>query len=444
MFETDAQTLTDLQLFPAKKGESSVFDLLNSTQSYGGKIALDSMLRHPLPDAEAIRRQVELLKYLETGGERVRVEAEALDFVEHYLRLRNVPTRCSRWESLRKHWRQYLQPDNDYYIVTRAIGWLAEIVADLHAFASASGEKRPAGLCEMSERILEITALSGFAEIKERKVGKKFSAFEIERLDHLLRYQHKDRTRELLDMLYRIDAFQAILRAKAAHGLTFAETAQEGPMVEIEGLWHPFIKECVANDITLSPQSNAGFITGANMAGKSTFMRAFGLALYLARAGLPVPARRMRCSVFDGILSTINIADNLSLGYSHFYAEVQRIKAVAEQVTSPGRYVVIFDELFRGTNVKDASEATVAIIRAFSGILDSLFLFSSHILEAAEELGSSIPGLQFFYFQTDMQGETLTYPYRLQPGISDDRFGMYIIRRERILEQLAAARSQKG
>ena len=85
------------------------------------------------------------------------------------------------------------------------------------------------------------------------------------------------------------------------------------------------------------------------MAGKSTYMKAFGVAVYLAHCGFPVPASRMELSPFRGLFTTINLSDNLSLGYSHYYNEVARVKYVVEQVRDLEDVVVVFDELFRGT-----------------------------------------------------------------------------------------------
>src|SRR3546814_20833413 len=72
--------------------------------------------------------------------------------------------------------------------------------------------------------------------------------------------------------------------------------------------------------------------------------------------GFPVPATRMRTCVLDGLITTINLADNIGAGYSHFYTEVKRVKLVAERIQQTDRLLVIFDELFRGTNVKEAYE----------------------------------------------------------------------------------------
>ncbi len=83
------------------------------------------------------------------------------------------------------------------------------------------------------------------------------------------------------------------------------------------------------------------------MAGKSTFMKTLGVTIFLAHMGFPVPAKQMSFSVQQGLFTTINLADNLNMGYSHFYAEVLRLKKVAEQAGRTQKLVIIFDELFR-------------------------------------------------------------------------------------------------
>ncbi len=80
-------------------------------------------------------------------------------------------------------------------------------------------------------------------------------------------------------------------------------------------------------------EHNLVFLTGANMAGKSTFMKSFGVAVYLAHMGFPVGAEEMVFSVQDGMYTSINVPDNLDAGFSHFYAEVLRVKRAAEEVS---------------------------------------------------------------------------------------------------------------
>jgi len=163
--------------------------------------------------------------------------------------------------------------------------------------------------------------------------------------------------------------------------------------------------------------------------------------MYLAHMGFPVAAREMEFSVLDGIYTTINLSDNLSIGASHFYAEVLRIKKIAKELSAGKNIFVIFDELFRGTNVKDAYEATIAITTAFAKKRNSVFVISTHIIEAGEVLKEHA-NISFKYLPTRMKGTTPEYTYTLESGITDDRHGMIIINNEGILELLKKKRKE--
>jgi DNA mismatch repair ATPase MutS len=124
------------------------------------------------------------------------------------------------------------------------------------------------------------------------------------------------------------------------------------------------------------------------------------------------------------------------MGLSHFYAEVLRVKMVAEEVSKEKDLVIIFDELFKGTNVKDAYDATLAVTAAFSEFRNCFFIISTHIIEAGEVLQTQQANIQMLYLPTIMNGNIPAYTYKLQPGISSDRHGMMIIENEGILEML--------
>lgn len=171
------------------------------------------------------------------------------------------------------------------------------------------------------------------------------------------------------------------------------------------------------------------------MAGKSTFLRSLALALYIAHLGFPVPADSMEFSVLDGIFTTINLPDDLGMGASHFYVEVLRVKDVVESLRAGKSIFVIFDELFRGTNVKDAMEATIAVSRRFLQSENSHFVISSHIVEAADALREE-GTIGFQFLPTKMEGHHPVYTYTLEDGVSDDRHGMLIIQNEQILSIL--------
>jgi len=207
------------------------------------------------------------------------------------------------------------------------------------------------------------------------------------------------------------------------------------PTIKIEGGFHLFIEGAVPNNVTFSSPQNVCFITGVNMAGKSTFLKSVAVSVYLAHLGFPVPAKHMEFSVFDGMITTINLSDNLDEGYSHFYSEVKRVKHVAEKISASKSMLVVFDELFRGTNVKDAYDASLSIIDAFSKIRDSFFIVSTHITEVARELEQN-DNINFNFLETTMVGGRPVFSYQLKKGITDERMGMWIVENEGILEIL--------
>ena len=309
---------------------------------------------------------------------------------------------------------------------------MIELLQELYAFATEKYEQKLPDWLEKqfsfiadSIRNTELKRIIGF------NIKKKIDAMNRERFDYIFRYCEYDRLKDILQILYQIDAFQAVADTTTETGFVFPEIT-EGKAVEINGLYHPFLKDAVVNDVRLHESENMLFVTGANMAGKSTFLKAFGVTVYLAHLGFPVPAVSMRTGVFNGLFSTINIADNLNKGYSHFYTEVLRVKKIAEEINLTGNLVVIFDELFRGTNVKDAYDASLSIISAFAGVKGSVFLVSTHIMEVADQLSLS-ENIRFGYFHTTIEGKTPVYSYRLHDGVTKERLGMLIIENEGII-----------
>ena len=141
--------------------------------------------------------------------------------------------------------------------------------------------------------------------------------------------------------------------------------------------------------------------------------------------------------IFQAVkFSSLNYVRGDNMGYSHYYAEVLRVKQVAEEVAKGKNLVVVFDELFKGTNVKDAYDATVSVTEAFSMNRNCTFIISTHIIEAGHALRERLDNLHFVFVPTLIKAKVPTYPYRLEEGITDDRHGMLIINNERILEML--------
>jgi DNA mismatch repair protein MutS len=177
------------------------------------------------------------------------------------------------------------------------------------------------------------------------------------------------------------------------------------------------------------------FLTGANMAGKSTLIKAVGSAVFLAHIGMGVPVKEMELSLFDGLLSNINVSDNIAKGESYFFNEVQRIKNTIYKINDGKKWLVLIDELFKGTNVQDAMKCSLAVIRGLIKIKNSLFILSTHLYEIGEELKDH-SNISFKYFETNVTDDQLQFSYQLKEGISNDRIGYVILRREKVVEML--------
>lgn len=171
------------------------------------------------------------------------------------------------------------------------------------------------------------------------------------------------------------------------------------------------------------------------MAGKSTFIKSVGLSVFLAHIGMGVPARSFKLSLFDGILSNINVTDNIVKGESFFYNEVQRIRNTVLKINDGRKWLVLIDELFKGTNIQDAMKCSLTVIRGLIKIKQSLFILSTHLYEIGDAL-KEYPNISFKYFETSITEKDIHFSYQLKEGVSNDRLGYLILQREGVVEML--------
>jgi DNA mismatch repair ATPase MutS len=255
-------------------------------------------------------------------------------------------------------------------------------------------------------------------------------------LANFIRYHYKRNMLELLDIYNQLDAWYGMAMAVNEYGLHFPEfVASDQPLLKLEGLYHLLLAKPVAYELTLDPQCNFLFLTGANMAGKSTFIKSVGDAVFLAHIGMGVPAQSMQLSLFDGLLSNINVVDNILKGESYFYNEVQRIKSTVTKISDGRKWLILIDELFKGTNVEDAMKCSSTVIEGLLKIKNSLFILSTHLYEIGDALKKH-PNIGFNYFETIVTNDQLKFSYQLKKGISNDRLGYLILRNEGVVEML--------
>ncbi|MGK6352498.1 MutS-related protein [Parapedobacter sp. DT-150] len=431
-FYIDKQTIVDLQLLD--EGSGSVFACFNQTITYGGVDALRDLFRKPLADREQLQRRTATIKFLMDNVEELTFDKTTLDFVDYYLKRPDRPTSFSVYKGIRNAVKHFFSPNQVFYAKRRGVAELFDTLA----FIKLLGETYPAGtdtpllagLRDALERLTKHPLIARYVDAPPRR----FKRYAIERIDFLLRKQYYEEALALLEQVYELDAYYAVARASKTMGLTFPEF-QDSEILALEGVFHPSLPEAVRNRVVLDPSQRVSLITGANMSGKSTLMKAVGIAVYLAHLGFPVPATRMKTAVLDGLVTTINLADNIHEGYSHFYSEVKRVKLVAEQLQQSDRLLVIFDELFRGTNVKDAYDGSLRIVQAFSALNKGFFIISTHIVEIAHALQAN-EKIAFNCLPTRMESGKPVFDYHLREGVTDDRIGLWILEREGVFELL--------
>lgn len=423
--KTDEQTIADLQILARRDG-GGIYDIYNRSHTRGGEALLEEMFRVPLSDAAAINRRSGIIESFVRLNLSFPYNTSLFDMVEKYLA---------------GHDGNEGYPHSSTLLGEKEVrNGVTAIIALIHLTKSFIGKEEVAGIIDYAPEREAIAALLADPALepvlKESAKENKLSYAAVTAYDGLLRISQRSKVADLLQHIYHLDVYISVAQTAAERKFIFAKALDKGQgILKAEGVYHPSLKAPIGNDIVMDPQRNVIFLTGANMAGKSTFLRALSTALYVAHIGFPVAARNMEFAVVDGIYTTINLPDNLGIGASHFYAEVLRVKKVATELSTGKSFFILFDELFRGTNVKDAYEATVAVIRGFARKNNSLFIISSHIVEAGIALKQD-SGIGFLYLPTRMKGHVPEYTYTLEQGITDDRHGMIIIRNEGILETL--------
>lgn len=440
---TDRHTLGDLNIFGHADEENSIFDLFNQTQTHGGKIKLSDLLGSPLNELSSIRKRQDAIRFLREADISFDFNKEEYAFIEHYLNQNSLILKSNIIDSTWNWLRSKYKPSNDYYVISRGLHYLKN---NLSRIMKLSDQLRSLGQPDYFDSLSTFTNhirnKQAFSDLlNQTKSRVRF--WNLGRFDFTIRVKEKETIKTFLQLSYELDVFLAVSNTTKKTGMNFPVfTASPNPYFSIEGLYHPLLHHPVKNNFKLGTP-NVCLLSGANMTGKSTFLKSAGISVYLAHLGFPVPADRMELSLFETMHTTINIADNLQKGYSHFYSEVKRVKEILQILKKRKRVLVIFDEPFRSTNVKDAKDATLMLIRSFSKIRHALFMVSTHINEAAETIRND-EDIDFKCFHYQLVKDKPVYDYQLAEGITDERLGMTILKNEGIMNIIADILKEGG
>ena len=244
---------------------------------------------------------------------------------------------------------------------------------------------------------------------------------------------HASRLLALADALAHLDVVSSLAEVADRESYCRPDVSMSGNII-IQAGRHAVVEKIlgpgkfVPNDSLLDMEQNRFLLlTGPNMAGKSTYMRQVALIVLMAQAGSFVPAREARIGIVDRIFTRVGASDDLAAGDSTFMVEMREVAGILQNATE--RSLLILDEIGRGTSTYDGLSIAFSVIEhiADRNTLGARTLFATHYHELTD-LEGVVPGIVNYHVAVDEQGDEVHFLHRIDPGGSDDSYGIEVAR----------------
>lgn len=436
--QNDKTTLKDLSFFAP--GDAGIFHLLDHTATQAGREMLRKHVLHPpetFEDLISLQQAVRFFANHPEAWTSTILNGTIVLLEKFFEAADSAPNPPQGLTLLITAFFQRLLNRNAYSFTQFSISHLSDFIKGCSELtALRSFPDLPLRLRRILEEMnAELESQPLVKELAD--VTKKTPFKDLARLSYQARRTLKNIVYRLIHHYAKLDAWHSLALATVRNNWTFPELTDSFPVwMKATGLYHPLLQAPISYDIEFNENRNFLLLTGANMSGKTTFMRTLGVSALLAHLGLGVPASYFRISFLQGIITNMQVEDNLLLGESYFFAEVQRIKQTAQKLQQPLPHLVLMDELFKGTNVHDAYECTKAVIEGLLQYHRHIMVLSTHLYEVAQQFKDRKDVL-FSYFVTDLtEAGNYYFNYELKPGISDDRIGYRILQKEGVIDLL--------
>lgn len=232
------------------------------------------------------------------------------------------------------------------------------------------------------------------------------------------RVQHKEDFLKWIDAIGEFDAFISLALYTFNHpAYSFPEVSTDGFVIHGEELGHPLISESklVKNKYHLEGTAKVDLLTGANMAGKSTFLRTIGVNLVIAMIGAPVCAKTFRFMPIH-LFTSLRTNDSLQENESFFYAELKRLRMMIQKYESGQKIFFLLDEILKGTNSKDQHAGSEALIKKILK-LNGTGIIATHDVELSR-LETEFPSnIRNQCFEIQIINDKLYFDYTVKPGV---------------------------
>ncbi|WP_298297913.1 hypothetical protein [Hydrotalea sp.] len=423
----DAQTLLDLEILESTDGKNNhLFHLLNHTITQGGEDVLKHKITQAFLSFPAIKQQQQIIQHCIPLVQQWRAIIHEKDIVSAELYLQSniqinelEPNVYDKWIAKLFKWQH---PDYFHYVHTNIVS-LQNLLGNLNEFISQNPIITQLSTEYIYTPIHNICTSTFAPNTTALSKKEEFATLSI---DEQLRKHKANYIKNILEWIYEADAIMSMAQACIEHNLQFPEIT-EACGIEIHNFRHLMIKDPIVNDILLT-QQNILFVTGPNMAGKTTYLKAIAHALLLSHIGMGIPATVGKIGVFKDLFSFIGITDSISKGESYFQAEINRIKLMAECLQKKQAVAVIIDEAFKGTNIKDALDCTILFTELSLQWSRSYFIIATHLTEVYTDFKNN-SHIAFYYFETKQEADQLIFDYKCKPGLSEQRLGLAIFKK---------------
>jgi DNA mismatch repair ATPase MutS len=475
----------DLDLF----GKGSLYQYLNRTATRQGSALLAGMLtREPehagvITDRQAIigelRDRIDFRQTLTARGQMIPEKAGDLDGIARWLTMPVYILR-HRWLfylalgisalSLGIMSYGFLDPSGFWYLLPLLLinfTILSPFLQRTNRYQQDISRKHE--LLEGYARLLEIIAAAELSHPELAQAGKKAreGMKEVVRLSRLLNVfdqrlnmllgvvfngfflfdfimlhlleqwkgRNRDRIMEWIGVTGRMDALISLAGFAFNHpAYALPDLSGTGDCLDVKDLGHPLIPpgKRVDNDLLIE-EEKVVIITGANMAGKSTFLRALGVNLVLAYTGCPVCASRFRVG-FMGLFTSMRTSDSLAEEESYFLAEIRRLQRIVQRIETGPAMMVLLDELLKGTNTTDKKLGSVGMIRRILPCPVRCFI-ATHDLSLGE-LEKELPGeVAALCFESYIDGLELSFDYTIRKGIATNMNASFLMKHMGIMDE---------
>lgn len=198
---------------------------------------------------------------------------------------------------------------------------------------------------------------------------------------------------------------------------------------------HPLMpaSQCVKNDATIPSRPFFLIITGANMAGKSTYLRTIGVNYLLACIGVPVCCERLKLHP-NQLITSLRTSDSLSDNESYFFAELKRLKRIIDLLNQGQQLFIILDEILKGTNSMDKQKGSFDLIRQFMQ-LKANGIIATHDLLLGSLIKQFPEEIRNYCFEADIKENELTFSYKLREGVAQNMNACFLMKKMGIILQ---------